>query len=250
MNDMTDIIGNRYGRLLVLEKTTRRDCNKSIIWECQCDCGKITYVTTRNLRSGKTRSCGCIQREKVKQNNESSILDLTNQKIGKLLVTKKTQNRHNGHVVWECLCDCGNVCFVSSQYLRNEDTTSCGCIVSKGEQKIIDLLNQHNIKFEPQKTFDSCRFPDTNALARFDFYLTDYNILVEYDGQQHFYYQNGSGWNNEDKFKKTKMHDEFKNCWCKQNNIKLIRIPYTEYSNLTIDNILRNNITITEQNNL
>jgi very-short-patch-repair endonuclease len=42
------------------------------------------------------------------------------------------------------------------------------------------------ISFETQKSFDSCRFPSTNKLAKFDFYIKESNILIEYDGIQHF----------------------------------------------------------------
>lgn len=241
---MTNIIGCRFGRLVALKPTSQRDCNRSVIWECQCDCGKVAYVSGRNLRNGTTKSCGCLQKELTINRNKNSIVDLTNQKFGKLLVIEKTENRHQEHVIWKCRCDCGNICFVSSQYLRSGETASCGCMRSKGEEKIINLLEEYDIKYVPQKFFDNCRFLDTNALARFDFYLVDYNTLVEYDGEQHFYYQNGSGWNNKENFEKTKSHDCFKNKWCKENGIKLVRIPYTQYESLTIEDLLGDNFAI------
>ena len=70
----------------------------------------------------------------------------------------------------------------------------------------------------------------------FDFYI-DNKYLVEYDGEQHFIYRN-SGWDTEEHFKKTKEHDQFKNQWCKENNIPLIRIPYTQLDNLKIEDLL------------
>ena len=82
--------------------------------------------------------------------------------------------------MWECLCDCGNTITVFGKYLDNGHVLSCGCIKSKGETKIKEILIKLNISFETQKTFNSCRFEDTNQLARFDFYLPDYNIIIEY----------------------------------------------------------------------
>jgi hypothetical protein len=57
-----DETGKRYGRLTVL----RRDGNKegAAVWLCLCDCGRQHRVTGRNLRSGGTLSCGCLQRER------------------------------------------------------------------------------------------------------------------------------------------------------------------------------------------
>ena len=85
--------------------------------------------------------------------------------------------------MWRCKCDCGKEVIVQSSNLINGNTKSCGCLKeSAGELKIRELLTKNNIRFETQKTFETCRFTSTNALARFDFYLLDYNILIEYDG--------------------------------------------------------------------
>ena len=61
-----NLVGQRFGRLTVLEKTDKRK-NRYIIWKCKCDCGNITYVDTGNLKKGKTRSCGCIKREILRE---------------------------------------------------------------------------------------------------------------------------------------------------------------------------------------
>ena len=54
---------------------------------------------------------------------------------------------------------------------------------SKGEKIIRDILLKNNIDFEEQKTFETCRFLNTKAKARFDFYLPNDNLLIEYDGE-------------------------------------------------------------------
>lgn len=70
---------------------------------------------------------------------------------------------------------------------------------------------------------------------RFDFYINEDNYLIEYDGEQHFKDTNGF-------FKTTleeiQKRDIFKNQWCKENNIPLIRIPYTRYDDLCIEDLL------------
>ena len=91
-------------------------------------------------------------------------------------------------------------------------------MVSKGEAKIKTILLNNNIEFETQKTFDSCRFNNTKTLAKFDFYLPSLNILIEYDGKQHFKASN-SGWNTEEHLRQTQERDAYKTQWCKDNNI-------------------------------
>lgn len=59
-----DIAGERYGRLLVVEKVGRNK-NRHAVWRCKCDCGKSVDCIGINLRSGKTTSCGCLRDEKT-----------------------------------------------------------------------------------------------------------------------------------------------------------------------------------------
>ena len=70
-------------------------------------------------------------------------------------------------------------------------------------------------------------------MARFDFYIND-KYLIEYDGEQHFYKASNDRYN----FKETQKRDYYKNQWCKENNIPLIRIPYTAYETLSIEDLL------------
>lgn len=62
------------------------------------------------------------------------------------------------------------------------------------------------------------------------------SYLIEYDGSQHFVADNYK-WNTAEKLEKTKEHDAFKNQWCKENNIPLIRIPYTHMKEIIIEDL-------------
>lgn len=73
-------------------------------------------------------------------------------------------------------------------------TKSCGQHISLGEEKINKILIENNINFESQKTFPDLYGKNKHPYF-FDFYLSDYNILIEYDGIQHFQYTEGSCWN-------------------------------------------------------
>ena len=99
------------------------------------------------------------------------------------------------------------------------------CNKSRGEKDIALWLSNHAVRYEQQKAFDDCK--DIKPLP-FDFYLPDYNYCIEYDGEQH--YRPIDYFGGEDSFKKTVMHDNIKNDYCKNNDIKLLRIPY--YANV------------------
>jgi hypothetical protein len=110
----------------------------------------------------------------------------------------------------------------------NNHLTGYGCKTcseSQGEKLIDKIFTKHGISFVRQKTFSDC----TNTLLGkscrklpFDFYLTEKNILIEFDGQQHFVPVWG-----EEGLEKIQRTDKLKNQYCEKNGIKLIRIPYT-----------------------
>jgi hypothetical protein len=111
------------------------------------------------------------------------------------------------------------------------------CSISKGEVKIVNFLTEKNINFNTQQTFSGCLSENSNKL-KFDFYLPEKNICIEYDGEQHFKpieYFGGV-----ENFKKQKERDIIKNNYCLENNIKLIRISFNNYNH--IESILNSEI--------
>jgi hypothetical protein len=233
-----DITGQKFNRLTVISKTDQRDRHESVIWKCLCDCGKICFVSGTSLRNGTVKSCGCLHKEAVAKNGRSKAIDLTNTKSGLLTPIKPTEKRAaDGSIIWQCKCDCGNTSYVSSNALLQKRILSCGCLLSHGEYKVQKFLEKNKINFVKQKTFKDCINPKTNAQLRFDFYLLDYNCCLEYDGQQHFHYSQ-NGWNDKENFDKTQYRDSIKNKFCKDNNINLIRIPYTDYDKIDEQYIL------------
>ena len=239
-----NLIGQKYGRLTVLERdfnyvVEHKIKTKRTYWKCQCDCGNILTVRGSHLKNGTTKSCGCLIKD-------TRIPNLVNQKFGKLLVLELTNERDEyRNVKWKCQCECGRITYPTTNHLLRGLSQSCGnCNKSLGENKIFCLLKENNISFEKQKTFQTCRFPDTNNLGFFDFYINN-TFLLEFDGEQHFHTKN-HGWDNEANFLKTKQHDLYKNQWCKENNIPLKRIPYWELKNLTIEDIMGDKFLLKE----
>lgn len=224
MSQLIDITGEKYGSLVVLERDLSKKANNAY-WKCQCDCGKIISVIGKNLRNGVTKSCGC-----------SKHRDWSNTKIGFLTVVEKTSERRNGAVVWKCQCDCGKTILVDGNNLRRQDIKSCGCHkTSLGELKIKQILEENNISFEQEKKFEDCRFEDTNFQARFDFYVEN-SYLIEFDGIGH--YKAIDYFGGQKALLNQQNKDEYKNLWCKKQNIPLIRIPYYQLDNLSIKDLL------------
>ena len=191
-------------------------CNNSFQW----------YLS--DINTGKKKNCGC------KKNYHYN--DITNQVFNNLLVLERAQrdnvnNNHGQRALWLIQCqDCHQTLKMDLHSLKRGDHQPCPNLrgsFSKGETKIIQLLQELNISYETQKTFNTCRFLDSNAMARFDFYLPQYNILIEYNGEQHYGFT-GSGWNTQETYETTVRHDEYKKKWCEENDFRLIVIPYTD----------------------
>ena len=140
-----------------------------------------------------------------------------------------------------CKCKIHGQEFYMTPYNILEGKNGCTqCYMSKGENKIGQYLTSNNIDYCMYYKFDDCK--DQRALP-FDFYLPDYNILIEYDGEQHYHPVNYGGISDEEankNFNVVQKHDRIKTNYCKQHGIPLIRIPYFEYDN--IENILEQQI--------
>lgn len=229
-----DLTGQKFSELLVLslEKTDKK---YGAYWRCQCSCGNITIVQARSLKNGNTKSCGCLRiKNSLTKAHKVKMKDLTGKRFGLLVALEPMYKSYKGGgEIWKCQCDCGNIHYTNAHELSIGRCLSCGCLKSQGEQVIKKLLLEHNISFEQEKTFQTCRFPDTNYYAKFDFYI-DNRYLIEYDGIQHFY-----GWNgNKDNLKRIQFKDNFKNTWCRDNHIPLIRIPYTHLTTICLEDLL------------
>ena len=221
-----DLVGHRFGRLVVLSRSTT-----SAKWVCRCDCGNLVEVTTTHLKTGHTKSCGCLQKDIT---SEVRGINLNGQRFGLLTVEgldieKSTSEKK----YWVCQCDCGSRISVSTGDLRSGNTQSCGCSkLSHGEMKIKSLLEEYNIPFEQEKSFPDCVNPSTNRLLRFDFFVNN-QYLIEFDGKQH--YEQSPNW---EPLENIQRRDRIKDAWCKEHNITLIRIPYTRLNTLTIEDLL------------
>lgn len=123
-------------------------------------------------------------------------------------------------------CTCGNIYTTSFTNFRKKGVTRCETCSRKessGEKQIREYLDLNGINYIQEMRFDECR---RHKPLPFDFYLPQYNLIIEYDGVQHF---------DDIKFMdhvKTKESDEIKTEFCQNRNIDLLRIPYWEKDNI------------------
>ncbi len=134
---------------------------------------------------------------------------------------------------------CSNVWAPVSSRLLKRGCPKCN--LSKGQLLITKILKELNIDFMDQYILDGLKTED-GGTPIFDFVLFDNSsakIIIEYDGKQHF--KAVKRWGGVARLKQQQKVDRFKDDYCNENNIQMIRIPYTEYNNINrkyIENIL------------
>lgn len=234
--------GNKYGHLTV-KSFAGRNKRGEILWNCQCDCGTFEIRSGVILRDqGHNAMCDKCRRENM---SKIRLNDLTGQTINKLYIEKRVGSRKiSGLAMYQCLClNCGNRIVVDSGALTCNNQISCGCINSSGEYKITKILQELNIFFKKQFKINECR----NKLPLpFDFAIFNSQeelcCLIEFQGRQHYYKIEGCWEDTEENFQERLKRDQIKRNYCKENNIPLIEIPYTELDKLSneyIQNLLK-----------
>lgn len=125
-----NIIGNKYGKLLVLSYDENKSKGKGRpFWNCQCDCGNIKSIRGQHLKNGNIISCGNCPK-----------IDYTNMKFNRWTVIEKS--RKDNKKSWICKCDCGNIRNVHEDTLLNGKSKSCGCL----QKEVTSIrLKKHNL---------------------------------------------------------------------------------------------------------
>ena len=234
MGTKIDMTGQVINKLTVLSMSTKRTASGSIKWVCKCECGNICEVDGTRLRNGLAKSCGCESKKALEKGRGLNFKDLSGKTFGKLKVLKRIEDKiykDRSFVQYECECQCGRHIKVISDNLKSGNTQSCGLCKenSHGNIKIDEILTKANIHFEREKRFDTCK---DKTMLPFDFYINN-EYLIEYDGNYHFD-EKQTSFNKEI----AQKHDLIKNQWCKENNIPLIRIPYTHYDDLKLEDLI------------
>lgn len=231
MGKLKDETGNTYGYLTVIERAPNNADGRAM-WRCKCKCGNEVVVIGKHLRSGNTKSCGCYQKERVREINQEKHKDMIGKTYGHLTVldfgdyAKKPDGRSDQ--MMKCRCNlCGTITQIRVSDLTLGKQISCGCINSVGNTTINLYLTNSQCEFAREYRIAECR--DVKPLP-FDFaFFKDSQLiaLLEYQGIQHFTCTQ-HGWDNPDKFEKVQLHDKIKFDYCQKNNIKLYYITYKD----------------------
>ena len=204
-------------------------------------CGKCheVFVTSKktylkNVRRNPDYACPTCNRKML-----SEKLTLSPDKVEEYInavnnnqLLNKNDYIGNGVSNLQIKCGlCGTVFTTSlSNYQFGKNMCgNCTAQMSHGEYEIKKVLDFHSIAYNQEYWFHNCR--DKNPLP-FDFYLPDYNMCIEYQGEQH--YRPIDVFEGNEDFELRKYHDQIKRDYCKKCEIILIEIPYWEYKNINI----------------
>lgn len=177
MSKLLDLTGQRFGRLTVIKRAEdriRKSGKHEICWLCKCDCGNEKVVSRDNLKSGKTLSCGCLNKEIIGSLN---FTDLTSKQFGYLTVICQDgyyiDPKGNRRSKWLCQCECGNITSVICSNLIRGTTVSCGCY---GKRK----LAESNRKYNTYDLSGEYGIGYTSKGEEFFFDLEDYDKIKDY----------------------------------------------------------------------
>lgn len=122
MSRKIEMVGKRFGRLVVLEEAGK-DKNGCIRYKCKCDCGKSSTPLGASLRYGCSTSCGC--------GTGRTAVEMIGKRFGHIVIIKEAEKNKHGQKMWECHCDCGKYSTLCGSSLRSGSSTSCGCRTGK-----------------------------------------------------------------------------------------------------------------------
>jgi len=197
-------------------------------WLCEClKCHKEIICQSNHIKNRNNPFCDACSKE--------TFEDLTGQKFYRLTVDHMIKTDKWKRTMCSCTCECGSTnVIVQANHLKFGDTKSCGCLKSYPEEQIAFLLTKNNIKFEREKKFEDLKYKNP---LRYDFYLPELNLVIEYNGEQH--YKAIEYYGGEENLRVSQLRDEIKKQYCIDNNISYLTIRFDE----NIENVLiANNI--------
>ena len=184
------------------------------------NCGEYFFQSPKRLLIQKIYGCGCCPTKR--KTHESFLKELGEDFLERYSVNEKYINADT-KISFTHL-ECGTEFKIEPEKLlhryHKEYCPICYYKKSKGEVIINAYLVKNKIKYIKEYSFKE--LPN----RRFDFYLPEYNVCIEYDGKQHF--EKNSFFKDEN----LQDRDNEKNAFCIKNNITLFRIPYSEINNI------------------
>lgn len=205
-----------HDNIEVIEKYI--DNNTPILHKCVFHDFEWSAFPNNVLSGHGCRKCANDKMHYERVKNTNQYIEDLNKINSNIIIMGEYINAHTP-ILHKCLVDDLEWFAKPNNILSGKGCPKCS--ESKGEREIRQLLDSNEIVYESQMIFDGCF--DIKPLP-FDFYLPEYNLCIEYDGEQH--YRPIEYFGGQKAFELRKKHDQIKNEYCKNNNIRLVRIPY------------------------
>lgn len=215
--------------------------------EIRCSCGHNRHIAMNSvLYQSFSGLCGPCAIRRQHDGTRLSVEDVRILMAAKGLTLISTEYE-NAKTPLKLRCGCGQE-FVSSydliqQKVKKPCCRVCSGRISSGEKAVATWLEENGFAYEREKTFPGCQGPYRQRY-RFDFYIPEKNLCIEYDGQGHFKVVNYSGKLGQETLTRTlwdtQERDFLKDQFCAENGIDLIRISYDEIND--IPEILRDKL--------
>lgn len=215
-------------RSYILISDTYNKSGKNLVWKC-LRCGE-TFERSWNVVQRGLFECPYCSGKKASKNNNLLINNLELAKqwdyVKNFPVRPENVLPNTTKKYW-WICDNCNYGWIKSVHNRNQKIPCPNCKMSKGEHAIKSFLDDNYINYFYEHKFDTCK---NIKKLRFDFYLPEHNLCIEYQGEYHYKVINGI--NNKNALEKQILCDSIKKEFCRKNNILLIEIPHWEYKNI------------------
>ena len=149
--DKDEFIGQKFTRLTVKSFAYRK--NRQIFYVCECECGEISVVAKSNLLKGNTKSCGCLNRDRIDALSQKPgrLIDISGQKFGKLTAIKPTKKTSRGELFWLFKCECGGEIENLGRRIRSGQVKQdCGCVAREKKERLLLFQENKKKKFKPR----------------------------------------------------------------------------------------------------
>lgn len=205
----------------------------------QCECGNVYQQSYTNFIHGTHHCQKCSRKIANEAKNKYTYEYVYEylQEHGSILLTPKTEKFIGYKSDIEIECSCGEKFSTTLEIVLAYNKTKCRSCkaqnspISRGERYIKNYLLDKGFDFYQEYSFSDCK---DKYVLRFDFavVVNDRLKLIEFDGIQHFKPYDYYG--GEEYYQKVLRRDNIKNKYCEDNNISLLRIPYTEIHNIDV----------------
>ena len=187
--------------------------------------GEFQQTPNGHLTGYGCRRCGrVVVGEQFRKNKADFVLEATKVHHFKYDYSKVVYRKTSSPIIIICPIH-GKFSQAPAYHLLGQGCPRCR--ESKGESRIESFLSSHRIIYFSQKTFPDCR--DVRML-KFDFYIPSQNLLIEYDGEQHFRRgKMGKHYVTAAELQDVQRRDRIKTKYAKTHGIRLLRIPYTDF---------------------